>query len=390
MLKIDITEEELTYVYDEILTFLGGYTVDVELTKEEVLKSLNRALMTFEKEISLWQLSNQWSNLYGQVKGQKQISDFATINFGIVQQLTDWFASMGRYGGKIPWHKDYIVLESGRQIYNLATESSKPYIPGSRRIHKIMWQTNSNIFTFGKYTPANPTGDDVLVSNNWALSGAGLSYAGNRLGLLGSSNDVVMLLQARETLSEVLFSEFFYNLSGDILELTPMPTNARGNAWDGMRVFYYYWDEAEMSAGKSLDLEIYQSLIDPVTGMIKGESSLIANPLDVKFGIVNWSDLSAWARAFIFDYGLALCKYIIGSKWRVIQKTMSEGEMNYEVTFDYSSLINESEQEKAKEIETLKSIMENLSLAKVYQDKADIFDAARKINTGQPRRWQMM
>lgn len=390
MFKIDISESELQYVYDEVLTFLGGYTVDVELTKEEVLKSLNRALAVFEREISLWQITNQWSNLYGQVQGNRHISQFATINFGLVQQVTDWFATMGRYGGKIPWHKDYITLESGRQIYNLATESSQPYLPGTRRIHKVMWVANANIFTFGKYTPSNPTGDDVLVSNNWALSGAGLSYAGNRLGLLGSVSDVVMLLQARETLSEVLFSEFFYNLSGDMLEVTPMPSNTRGNAFDGMRVYYYYWDEGELAKGKNIDLEIYPELIDPETGMIKGEYSLIANPLDIKLNVINWSDLSPWATSFVFDYGLALCKYIVASKWRMIQKTMGEGDKNFEINLDYSSLLSEYENETGKTLESLKAILEKFSLSNIYQEKLNIFEATKRINTGNAKRWQVM
>lgn len=391
MIHLDLSEEELQYIYKEITTFMGSYKVHVELTKEEVLQALHRSFITFEKEMSLWQLTNQWGNMYGQVKGAQQISQFATINFGIVQQITDWFASMGRYGGKIPWHKDYITLEAGRQIYNLATESSKPYIPGTRRIHKVMWVANDNMFTYGKYTPMNPNGDDVLNSQYWALNGSGMTFAGNRLGLMASSSDMVMLLQARENLNGILFSEFFYNISGDMLEVTPMPTNTRGNAYDGMKVFYYYWDQNELAnAGAEIDLEVYSHLIDPITGMIKGEYGLISNPLDAQFDLINWSDLSPWALSFIFDLTLALCKYIIASKWRVIRKTMSEGEMNYQVDFDYESLLREYENEKNLTIESLKRTLEQLNLKQVYEDKLAIYEAAKRINNGQPKRWQVL
>lgn len=392
MLYLDITNSELVQIYKDILTFLGAENIGVDLTKEEIKVCLRRALNKFEKEISIWQIQNQWGNMYGSIQGTKQVKDLARLNFAIVQQVSDWFASMGRFGGKIPWHKDYITLEAGRQIYDLSKESSMPYKPGTRRIHKVMWVAKPETFSFGKYTPSNANGDDVLFSNNWNWSAGGLLYGSSRLGLMGSSSDMVMMLQARENLNEVMFSEFFYNLSGDILEITPMPTNVSTPEIKDLRVFYYYWNEAEIRANdKDLTLEEYSYEIDEETGMIPGESGLIANPLDVHFDSINWSDLSPWAKAFVFEYAFALSKYIQGSKWRKIQKTMEGGEMNYSVDFDYSSLLNESESEQRELIESLRMDLEKLNLTKIFEDKRQIFDNAKRINTGgAPKIWKMM
>lgn len=392
MLYLDISNEELVQVYKDILTFLGAENIDVDLTKEEIKVCLRRALNKFEKEISVWQIQNQWGNMYGTIQGSKQVGDLSKLNFSIVQEVSDWFASMGRFGGKIPWHKDYIILEGGRQIYDLSKESSMPYKSGTRRIHKVMWVAKPESFNFGKYSPANQNGDDVLYSNNWGFGNGGLSYGGNNLNMMGNSSDMVMFLQARENMREVMFSEFFYNISGDILEVTPMPTNVNAPDVQNLRVFYYYWNEAEIRAnGKDLSLDEYSYEIDEETGMIPGQSGLIANPLDIKFDSITWSGLSPWAKGFVFEYAFALAKYIQASKWRKIQKTMSGGEMNYEVDFDYSSLLSESDAERNQLINDLRLDLEKLNLTKIFEDKRSIFDNAKRINTGgQPKIWKMM
>src|SRR6185369_778619 len=117
---LDITEKELVETYEEIQTILGGETIGVDITKKEVLIVMRRALREFNKETSIWQLKNQFGNMYGLPAGMVMTNQIATFNMNLIQQITDWFSSMARVGGKIPWKKDYIVLEPGRQIYDLS------------------------------------------------------------------------------------------------------------------------------------------------------------------------------------------------------------------------------------------------------------------------------
>ena len=163
---LDIKEDELQLITEEIATILGAYRIDVDISTKEVLVMLRRSQLEFEKETSIWQLQNQFGNIYGTPAGMIQQNQLAVMNFQITQQITDWFGSMARAGGKIPWHKDYIVLEPGRQIYNLAKESSKPYPPGTRRIHRVMWCAKPEILNLSKFSDTNPNGDDILYSSN--------------------------------------------------------------------------------------------------------------------------------------------------------------------------------------------------------------------------------
>lgn len=386
---LDISEKELQMIYEEIMTMLGAFSIDVDITKEELLIVLRRTLMEFEKETSIWQINNQFGNVYGLPAGMLMSNQIATMNFQICNQITDWFASMARVGGKIPWHKDYITLEAGRQIYDLSKESSKPYIPGSRRIHRVMWLAQPEIVAQTKYTNMNPYGDDILLSTNWQMGTTGLAYGSSQLAFLGYTFDTILMMQHVEMKNKVVFSEFFHNLSGDILEITPMPGKTPGGLQNGMKVFYYYWDESEVVLNAP-NPELYKTTIGSTqtpTGLPAGQSNLIANPVDMKIEYVPWSMLSPWAKTWIFDFALARCKYIQGSKWRKIKKTMAGGEMDYEIEFDYQSLLSESENEMSKLKEDLRQDLKDLSIKNIVNDKAEIAASASKVNNKTPRMW---
>lgn len=392
---LDIREDELQNLHEDVLTILGAYSVEVDIEKKEFLILLRRAQMEFEKETSIWQLHNQFGNIYGTPAGLIQQGQLAVMNFSLVQQITDWFASMARVGGKIPWHKDYIILEPGRQIYDLSKESSKPYPSGSRRIHRVMWVARPETFGQGQYTNQNVTGDDVLYSSNWNFTSGGLNYGSTPLGFLGYSFDTILLMQSQEQRNKVFFSEFFHNLSGDILEITPQPGAGLAGITPGFKLFYYYFDESEVilngpNENLSIDSEASETL-EGMYGLPAGQSNLIANPLQMKIDYILWSQLSPWAKSWIWDYTLALCKYTQGAKWRKFGgKIISTGEMNQEITLDYQSLLSEANEEINALRNTLRDDLKELNVIKMIQDKAEYVSAASKIMTKAPRGFKIM
>lgn len=389
---LDITESELQQIYEKILTILGAHTVDVDITKEEVKIMLDLSLQEFEKETSIWQLQNQFGNIYGSAAGLIQTNQIATQNFSIVNQITDWFASMGRVGGKIPWHKDYITLEPGRQIYDLSRESSKPYPSGTRRIHRVMWCAKPEILNFSKFSNTNPGGDDILYSSGWNFGNGGLQFGSNALAYVGYSFDTIMMLQAQEQRNKVLFSEFFHNLSGDIVEITPMPGVSVNTIEPGMKLFYYYFAESEVLLNAKDPNFEYMEASDTISYSQTAENVnlLIANPIDMKINYTYWSMLSPWAETWIFQYTLARCKYIQGSKWRKIKKTFATGEMQYEIEFDYNSLLSEASEEMRQLTQGLKDDLKELNVVKLFEDKANIVENANKVSKRQTRLWTYM
>lgn len=389
-LHLDITEDELQLITEEILTLLGGFDVNVDLTKQEVLIALRSGLLNFEKETALWQLSNQFLNSYGLPAGVKLSNQLATVNFSLTRQITDWFASMHRIGGKIPWHKDYITLEAGRQIYFLDKESSIPYTSGSRRIHRVMWMDSSSSFGHHINGMNDTMGDDVLYNNSWNFSQNGANYGGQQLGFLGYTFDTILMMQSAETRKNVRFSEFFHNLSGDVLELTPMPGHARGIT-AGARVFYYYFNESELGAAvDNIDTSVTgNSSSSSETTITPQDISMIANPLQMKIDLVPWSQLSPWAQIFTKGIAFAKCKYIQASKWRKIKKTFAGGEMDYEIEFDYDSLLQEAKDEEQNLIEGIREDLKGLDLSEMMQKQQAMVEAGLKINSKAGRLWKI-
>ena len=120
----------------------------------------------------------------------------------------------------------------------MSKESSSPYNPGERRIHKVMWYATPEIM-------GNQNNPQLIDGGLVTFGYSGLMYGQNLMSYLGNAFDVVLLAQSLETRNKILRSEFFYNISGDLLEITPMPGSGISGVSDGAKVFYYYFDKID-------------------------------------------------------------------------------------------------------------------------------------------------
>jgi hypothetical protein len=365
---LDMTPDEVKELYQYIQVLLGGEEIGVDITEKEVWILARRALKDFLYEIHQWQIRNQFSNIVGTNASRDFTNKFIYDNTMIAQRISDWFASMVRVGGKIPWKKDYFVLEKDKQIYDLTVESSVPYVRGERRIHRIMWYGPPEIFG-----SATVTGDITNLSL-FSFGQYGLSYGNSPLMYLGNLFDVVLLAQALEMRSKVLRSEFFYNISGDIVELTPGPGSPSSQGWTtGGRVYYYYMDEQDF-----LGLDTQES---------EEVEELIANPAQVKISNIPYSKLNDMAKSWIDNYTLALAKYVQGAKWRKV-RTIASPNSEYQVEFDYQGLIEESKQlQEDLKLKLQEHLLQYIDTVKQFEDKASIAENAAKINRFSPRKW---
>lgn len=384
---LDISQDQLNEMYEFIQVALGGEDIDVDITKKEVRILARKALRDYYYEIQVWQTRNQFSNIVGSSSTQEFTNRFIYDNGMIAQRISDWFAAMARVGGKVVWKKDYITLVPGQQVYDLAAMSSVPYQPGTRRIHKVMWYARPELFGTSASGAATSVQSSDYVDNSLFTFGLnGPSYNGAGLGMLGNLFDVVLLGQALESRNKVLRSEFFYNISGDLLEVTPMPGGTSLAVQEGAKVFYYYFDEGDPDFyGPSTESNTQTESGGTV---ISNEiSDLIANPTQVKIDTVPYSQLNAMAQNWIENYTLALAKHALGSKWRRI-KTIASPDSDYQIELDYTSLLEEY---KSLVEELKEKLQDNLLLfldsTKMMTDKAEQVEASAKINRMSPRKW---
>ncbi len=367
MALLDMTDSEVKELYEFIQTIMGGEDVDVDIKETEIRVLARRALKDYLFEIQQWQTRNQFSNIVGSNAGTNFTNKFVTDNGMIAQRISDWFAAMQRVGGKIPWKKDYFTLESLRQIYDLSSESSIPYIPGTRRIHKIMWYGPPEMF--GSATAVG----DLTNSSLFSFGQSGLSFGNSPLMYLGNLMDVVLMAQALEMRNKVIRSEFFYNISGDIVELTPMPGRPSAMTYaEGSKVFYYYIDETDPA---------FLGLADQ-----DETRTLIGNPTQVKINNMPYSSLNDMSKSWVDNYTLALAKYVLAAKWRRV-RTIASPNSEYQVEFDYAGLIDESKtQQEELKTKLNEQLLMYLDTQKMMEDKLSIMKNAADINKLSPRK----
>lgn len=361
----DMSEEELNELYDYVKVLLGGGSIDVDIEESELNTLVCRAIKIYQKYIAQWYIENNFSNIYG----TSQTTDFTRLyiqdNFNLAQKIASWFASMSRIGGNIPWKKDYIELHSGQQTYNLSTDSHVPFRSGSRRIHKILWFQPGyfNNYNFNNFTYTYADSDMMYFTPN------GVQMGGYPLYFLGTSMDYVLLKQALEERYKILYSEYFYNISGDILELTPVP-GQQFTVPERSKLWYYYFDEEDLNG-----TNLYG----------QPEELFINSPMNVKFSLIPFSELNDMSKTWIEEWAIALAKYVQGSKWRKI-KTIASPESDYQVELDYSSLLDESKTEQETLVEKLMESLEKLKTKTQLNDKVEILEAVTKINRNSPKK----
>ena len=364
---LDITTQELNEIYEYILVLLGAEDVDVEITKKEIKVLARKALKDYEEALSNWWIQNNFSNVQGFDASSDFTRMFVSENGMIAQRISDWFSSLARVGGKTKWKKDWVTLRQGQQVYDLAFESSVPYRPGSRRIHRVMWYATPEIM--GGQTDAAAIDGGLLTFGQ-----AGLMYGANLMSYLGTSFDVVLLAQSLETRNKILRSEFFYNISGDKIELTPTPGGSMSGVSTGDKVFYYYFDEADFLGldGQGPDGE-------------PGVNELIGNPSQIQLDVMPYSKMNSTAKNWIENYTTILSKYMFASKLRAIRKIPSP-DSDYQVEFDYQSLLQEVKDERDELFKKLQDLLDNLNQVKLMENKAAIMTSAATINKYSPRK----
>jgi hypothetical protein len=362
-MKVNATEEEIKEIYEFTNVLLGAEDVDVNIKEKEVKILLRKALTKYIRFIDNWQIRNDFGNLIGQSADIDFTRKFVTENFQLAQKVSDWFASMARVGGKTRWKRDYFIVSGKQQIYDLSLVSSVPYRPGERRIHRIMWVAKPEIIGTSGMEPGFLDGGLVTFSLN------GLMYGNSMMSYLGNTFDVMLLGQSLELRNKILRSEFFYNISGDIVELTPAPGDYHSAMPQGTKVFYYYFNEID-----SLGLEGQDE-----------DHILISNPTQIQTSIVPWADLNSTSKDWLVDFTVALCKYMFGSKLRSIKKIASPGS-DYQVEFDYQSLIEESKTEQEALILELEKLLLELDYPKMMENKAKVAQEAARINNYSPRK----
>lgn len=332
---------------------LGYPIVDIELQDINFYTAFEEAITTYGNQIYAFQVAENMLSFQGANTSIGSMNNqLIQPNLSSVIRLSEQYGEEAGVGGDTTWYTASLDLEEGIQNYDLnAWASSSLGISGSNiEIKLVYFQAPSAITRY--YDPYAGMGGGAIAMGA-GFGGGSTPYTNF---LMMPINYDLQRMQSIELNDQVRRSQYTFELINNQLRIFPIPTPSME------KLFFRYIIKSERN--------------NPVSNeTAPSGSNLITNPSNVPYNNPTYSLINSIGRSWIFEYGLALVKEILGyvrGKYSNIPIPQSE------VTLNQSDLISAATTEKAALIEKLKlylgetsrkSLMENKSLEADYQNK---------------------
>jgi hypothetical protein len=374
-----------------VLRKLGEDVLSVELTKKEIWACFEEATLAFNALMIEYQAKSNLTSLLGSPTGSlNNQTNFSQINLTntyvrptlefLVRQAEPYAAEVG-YGGIQDTYSGSITLTVGKQDYDLYTElkdeSGTPMASlmpsgstGKLKIHEVF-----------HYAPIQYVFNSNLASNFIAQGLPVESYIPDtRFYVLPLFEDVLRAGML-EAASRVRRSHYSYKIAGRFIRIFPVPNNLVPSFNDKLWIRFSYpmspapslliTSSLSSSVTPSGSVNVFQTFPD---GSIFG----VSNPANVPFGLIDYKSLNPWARHWIYEYTLALCKELLGlirSKFKNFPIPSGELQLNGD------ELMSQGREDMDKLLNGeggLRAILDGLSYSKLAEQEAEKADNIMK------------
>lgn len=340
---MQIQKEDKEKLYRQARHKLGAPIRKIQLDDEQMFSLLEMATEDYIEEIQNFLIEHQWGNLIGLDVTEDDIARaFVTRNFDLVSQYSYAYSKMVGLGaglGDYELKKDYILLQRGRQIYE---------IPARREINEVLW-----------FTPA--TMDQSVIDPFLGVwnNQFGAEYIGLGSYYIMPAFDILLRAGDRNLKNRIIRSELTYRITNGpngtkYLHLYSTPGGRfdfRSALIDQARVWYWYYDIPEKG---ECDFNKYRNVIK--------------TPADVPMENISFDDLNNPSQIWIRRYFIALCKETLGRIRGTFGGKIPVPESD--IVMDYQSLLTEGMSEKQILKEELKSRLEKFKPEIILQNMA--------------------
>lgn len=386
---------------DKIVNFvlmkMGESVLSVELTKKMIWACFEEATLMFNSYMIEYQAKSNLANLLGSptssidpITGKYSLNLINTF----IQPSLDWlvrqaepYAAEVGYGQSADSYSGSIDLTEGCQDYDLYTDLKDTY---GNPLSSYMF-TGSNgiagrmkVFEVYHFAPVQYVFNSNLASNFVASGLPVESYVPDtRFYVLPLFEDVLRsgMLEAAQ---RVRRSHWSYRITGRKIRIFPVPSNLipgfNNKLW--IRVGFppsavpgligtFFSGSAPAGA---LAGDIGQNFALPNTAIFG-----VSNPANVPFGLINYDSLNPWARNWIYQMTLALCKELLGlvrSKFKNFPIPGAELQLNGE------DLISQAREDKTNLISGDAGIipkLESLTYDKFAEIQANIAEQNQRL-----------
>lgn len=338
---------------DKFTTFaarrLGYPLVDIELQDLNFYTAFEEAITTYGNELYAQQIQDNLLTFQGAPTSiNPGNNELIQDNLNAVIRTSQQYGSEAGVGGTLTYHTGSIPLIPGVQNYDLTEWAISSSISGGIEMKRIFYEATPAITRY--FDPYSGTGAGAMP----LIDGFGGASASTMNFLMMPMNFDIAKTQAIEFNDQIRKSQYTFELVNNQLRIFPIPTS------QNIKILYFeYIKLAERN--------------DPYAD--RHGLSVITNVSNVPYTNPTYTAINSIGRQWIFEYGLALVKEILGY---VRGKYTSIPIPGSEVTLNQSDLITAATGEKNALIERLRAyfastsrdkLMEKKSLESDYQNK---------------------
>jgi len=329
---------------------LGYPLVEIELQDLNFYTAFEEAITTYGNELYAYQVADNLLTFQGASSSIDPANEeLPQENFSEVVRLSNQYGTAAGVGGTVTYYKGILPLVKDQQQYDLNEWAISESIEGRIEVKKIYYEGTPAITRF--FDPYAGTGvgmQGMMDSFGFGSSSPAINF------MLMPMNFDLQKIQAIELNDTIRRSQYTFELKNNQLKIFPIPIDR-----NIQKLCFEY---------VKLD-EVNQPYYD------RNGREIITNASNVPYQNPNYTRINSVGRQWIFEYGLAIVKEMLGyvrGKYSQIPIPGSE------VTLNQSDLISAATAEKGALIERLRTYFESTSRKTLLQKKAEEGEAQNK------------
>ena len=324
---------------------LGYPLVDIELQDIDFYACFEEAVDEFSSQLNQYRTKENMLSLQGSLLTNNLSGKLINNNFSGIINLAIDYGTEASTGGRLSYYTGSFSMQGGKQIYDLGDSSITNLEAGnlsndSITIRKVYHENPPAIVRY--FDPFIGTGmgsQQMMETFGWGNYSPGVSF------LMQPMYDDLLRLQAIEFNDKIRKSQYGFKIYGKRIRVFPIPSDL----YNQTKIHFEYTLDSERN--------------NPIA-----KSGVVSDFSNAPFGRLNYSDINAHGRQWIFKYTLALVKEVLGT---VRSKYSSIPIPGAEVTLDGSDLKTQAATEKETLITQIREMLEATSRRALLEAKKD-------------------
>jgi hypothetical protein len=337
---------ESVKVADYCAKKLGYPMMEVELQADQFFACFEEAVSTYALEIYQSKIKDNYLGLEGSPTGSLLNNIVVVSNLNTVITIADSYGAPAGLGGNVNWYTGSIPLVPGQQIYDLQLiGSSSGWIqPGDRIVVQEVFYRGIPAINqyYDPYIGGSINYQGATENFGWASYSPGLNFT-----LFPVYWDI-QRIQEIEMSNTVRRSAFTFEVVNNNLKIFPVPEISGVNLW------IQYSKKSEM--GNPI-----------INSPYSGSTNLVANPSQVPYGTITYSQINRPGRQWIYEYTLSLASELLGLVRGKYSQVPVPGS---EVTLNGADLIQKGQNMQAALKERLREELDSMTRQSQLERKA--------------------